>query len=81
MEIEIHAFGVVREIFQKDIVCADLPEQSTLLNIKSWIEEKYPGVKRLGSYMIAVNKEYVRDDQQKIFAIDEIAIIPPVSGG
>ncbi len=81
MEIEILGFGVVREIFQNDFVYANLPEQPTLLNVRSWIEEKYPAVKRLGSYMIAVNKEYVRDDQIKIFASDEIAIIPPVSGG
>jgi len=81
MEIEILAFGVMREIFQNDFVYANLPEQSTILNVRLWIEEKYPAVKRLGSYMIAVNKEYVRDDQLKIFASDEIAIIPPVSGG
>jgi molybdopterin converting factor small subunit len=81
MKIDILAFGVAKDIFQNDFVSAELKDGSMLLDLRSWIEEKYPALKRLGSYMIAVNKEYIRDDSLKIFASDEIAIIPPVSGG
>lgn len=81
MKIGILAFGVAKEIFQKELVSVELPEQSTLSDVRSWMEESYPALKKLGSYMIAVNKEYIRNDSLKIFSSDEIAIIPPVSGG
>jgi molybdopterin synthase sulfur carrier subunit len=81
MKIDILAFGVAKEIFQKELVSVELPEQSTLSDVRSWMEERYPALKKLGSYMIAVNKEYIRNDSLKIFSSDEIAIIPPVSGG
>jgi molybdopterin synthase sulfur carrier subunit len=81
MKIDILAFGVAKEIFQKELVSVELPEQSTLSDVRSWMEERYPALKKLGSYMIAVNKEYIRDDTLKVFSSDEIAIIPPVSGG
>jgi sulfur-carrier protein len=81
MEINVLAFGVVREFFQNDLVTMELPEHSTLLDLKLLMEEKYPALKKLGSYMIAVNKEYIRDETLEVFSSDEIAIIPPVSGG
>ncbi|HEX4373852.1 MAG TPA: MoaD/ThiS family protein [Puia sp.] len=81
MEINVLAFGVAKEIFQNDSISVELKDASTLLDLRSWIEEKYPAIKKLGSYMIAVNKEYIRDDTLKVFSSDEIAIIPPVSGG
>ena len=81
MKLDILAFGVVREIFNNDSTIVELPEQPTLLDMRMLIEESYPALKRLGSYMISVNKEYIRDEGFKIFSGDEIAIIPPVSGG
>ena len=37
-------------------------------------------MKSLNGFLIAVNQEYAEDDLE-IKAMDEIAIIPPVSGG
>ncbi len=79
--MDILGFGAAKEIFQSDLATLELPEGATLLDLRLLMEEKHPGLKRLGSYMIAVNKEYARDDRMRISAGDEIAIIPPVSGG
>jgi molybdopterin synthase sulfur carrier subunit len=44
------------------------------------LEHNYPPLKELASYMIAVNNNYA-SDTQTILSTDEIALIPPVSGG
>jgi len=43
-------------------------------------EKDFPALKKLGTYMIAVNNEYA-GEQKTIKPTDEVAIIPPVSGG
>jgi len=48
--------------------------------LKAILENKYPLLKELGTYMIAVNNDY-GEDSTIISLKDEIAIIPPVSGG
>jgi molybdopterin synthase sulfur carrier subunit len=41
---------------------------------------KYPKLAELVSFLIAVNSEYA-DDDRVINSGDEVAIIPPTSGG
>jgi molybdopterin converting factor subunit 1 len=48
--------------------------------LKAWLYEVYPSLQQLKSMMIAVNRAYATDTQP-IGAHDEIAVIPPVSGG
>lgn len=48
--------------------------------LKAWLYEVYPSLQQLKSMMIAVNRAYATD-AQLISARDEIAVIPPVSGG
>jgi molybdopterin converting factor small subunit len=48
--------------------------------LKLVLEEKFPEFKRLTTYMIAVNNEYAMP-KDSIQQNDEVAIIPPVSGG
>jgi molybdopterin synthase sulfur carrier subunit len=40
----------------------------------------YPALEKLRSLFIAVNQQYA-EDNQSINETDEIALIPPVSGG
>jgi molybdopterin synthase sulfur carrier subunit len=80
MNLNILAFGIVKEIFQNSSVEVELNGAPTISNLKSVIEKDYPRLKQLASYMIAVNNEYATADLI-IDAKDEIAIIPPVSGG
>ena len=80
MEINILAFGVAKEIFGGPTVGVQLTNDATVYNLKYLLEDKYPRLKQLASYMVAVNDEYALDGDT-IHERDEIAIIPPVSGG
>lgn len=76
----ILAFGICREIF----ATSELKIESEIINdvasLKDYLAKSYPALGHLKSYMIAINNEYAFDSQV-INANDEIAIIPPVSGG
>ena len=80
MEINILAFGVAKDIFGGPTVSVQLTNDATVYNLKYILEDKYPRLKQLASYMVAVNDEYALDGDT-IHERDEIAIIPPVSGG
>jgi molybdopterin converting factor subunit 1 len=80
MEINVLAFGVAKDIFGGSTVSVQLTNDATVFNLKYFLEAKYPRLKKLASYMVAVNDEYALDGDT-IHERDEIAIIPPVSGG
>jgi molybdopterin converting factor subunit 1 len=80
MEITVLAFGIARDIFGGASVTVELANNATTADLKASLEEKYPRLKHLASYMVAVNNEYAEDDGL-IAERDEVAIIPPVSGG
>ena len=78
--MKVLAFGVVKDIFSNSIVDIDIDDATTINQLKTLLEEKYPQLNQLGSYMIAVNNEYASINEV-IREGDEVAIIPPVSGG
>ena len=80
MKFTILAFGVVKEIFNSNSIQIELPEGSTTASLKALLNFQYPVLQQLATYMIAVNNEYSPEDKI-IHEGDEIAIIPPVSGG
>lgn len=80
MTINILAFGIAKEIFENSLVNIELKDPFNVSHLKLLLEEKYPALKKLGSYMIAVNNEYA-NGEIIINNTDEIALIPPVSGG
>ena len=80
MTLEVLAFGIARDIFSGASATIEVGEEATVGSFKKEMEAEYPQLKALASYMIAVNDEYA-DDHLTITSADEIAIIPPVSGG
>ena len=78
--MKVLAFGIVKDIFSNSMVDVDLKDDATIDELKALLEEKYPRLNQLGSYMIAVNNEYASGNEV-IHEGDEVAIIPPVSGG
>jgi molybdopterin converting factor subunit 1 len=72
-------FGAAKDIAGVPVL--DKPEHVTdVATLKAWLYEVYPSLQQLRSVMIAVNRTYAADTQE-ISSQDEIAVIPPVSGG
>lgn len=80
MKVNILAFGIAKDIFGSSSITTELTNDATLSNLKYLLEQQYPRLKQLATYMVAVNNEYALDGDI-IHERDEIAIIPPVSGG
>jgi len=80
MKVTILAFGVAKDIFGNSSIGLELPNDSSVYNLKYSLEKQYPRLKQLASYMVAVNNEYAQPGDG-LHEHDEIAIIPPVSGG
>jgi molybdopterin converting factor subunit 1 len=80
MKVNVLAFGIAKDIFGGSSIDVELPEDGTTVNLKQLLEGRYPKLKHLVSYMVAVNNEYAQDEGI-LTERDEIAIIPPVSGG
>lgn len=77
--ISVKVFGVLRDIVGKPVV--EVEKDITSVNeLLAYIETTYPKVKGLNSIMVAINSEYATE-KQPIAPTDEIALIPPVSGG
>ncbi len=80
MTLDILAFGIAKDIFGGSSISLELTNDATVYNLKYMLEQQYPKLKQLASYMIAVNNEYALPGDT-VHERDEIAIIPPVSGG
>lgn len=79
--MKIKCFGIAKDIVRADninISSIDLPKN--VKELKKYIHSTFPEFHNLNKCMIAVNQEYAEDDTL-INQTDEIAIIPPVSGG
>ena len=77
--IKVKCFGIAREIVKSEL----LEMEGTNLMVRDLREQlvsSYPDFSGIKGFMIAVNQEYATDDLL-LKSTDEIAIIPPVSGG
>ncbi len=72
-------FGISRDILGGREVELEM-DGNSVADLRSTLLLKFPQVKKLNSLFIAVNREYAADDQL-LTLTDEIALIPPVSGG
>jgi molybdopterin converting factor subunit 1 len=80
MQITVLAFGIAKDIIGAGSLNIELGETATVEALMIELEQHNPGLKKLSSYAIAVNNEYAPPGCT-IQKGDEIAIIPPVSGG
>ncbi len=77
--IKVKLFGITRDIVGQPILDIEAPID-TVGQLKEFMTSAYPKIKGLNSLLIAVNSEYAQDEVA-IKPTDEIALIPPVSGG
>ena len=81
MKIRVKCFAAAREIVGTGELVVELPEGSTLTQLFEQIRHQFPRLEGLtGSLLLSVNREYAPSDK-KLAAGDEVALIPPVSGG
>jgi sulfur-carrier protein len=76
-------FGVAKDIVGSNSLSmpvSNSTQMKTVGALKAYLGKTYPGLKELSSLAIAVNNSYA-DDSVTITHFDEIALIPPVSGG
>jgi molybdopterin converting factor subunit 1 len=79
--IKILFYATVREVTGISEFEIDLPDESTVIDLKTFLAERFPKITRAFPTIIAaVNQECVRDDYQ-LPHNSEIAFFPPVSGG
>jgi molybdopterin synthase sulfur carrier subunit len=78
--MKILAFGIAREIIGGAMIEIQLAENATVTDLKFLLMNQYPRLNQLNSLLIAVNMEYAQP-HQILQDCDEIALIPPVSGG
>jgi molybdopterin converting factor subunit 1 len=78
-KFKIKAFGITKEILGAREKIVEVKGQ-TVADLRNELLKKYPGLASLKSLMIAINNIYA-EDSQVLQDADEIALIPPVSGG
>jgi molybdopterin converting factor subunit 1 len=81
MKIRLLLFALVRDSVGQSEVELDLPEGSTVGNLRHRFVELYPQTEvLLAGCAISVNQKYATDSTS-LEEAHEVAIIPPVSGG
>ncbi len=80
--MEVLLFGIAKDIVgeSKIRISTDNEGPNSVSELKKMLSETYPEFGKLSSLAVAVNSEYA-DDELVLKGNDEIAIIPPVSGG
>ena len=81
MIVIVHLFATFRDLAGRESVAVELPIGSTAGDLRTSLAKMFPTLSRLLAHSaIAVNHDYA-DDSKSIFEGDEVALIPPVSGG
>ncbi len=81
--MNILLFGITKDIVGDATLSLSSSEASgvqTVGQLRKFLKGAYPQMARLSSLAVAVNSEYA-EDEKEIRETDEIALIPPVSGG
>ena len=78
--VNIKLFASCRELIGKDKITLKLKNQMTVRDLRKKILKLYPVLSQRIQFVIALNYEIV-DEITPISPKDEVAILPPVSGG
>jgi MoaE-MoaD fusion protein len=81
VRVRVLFFGMLKDIVGKPVDVVDLPDGASVRNVLALYESQIPRLKEsLPSLALAVNQQYAGPDT-KLKADDEVALLPPVSGG
>lgn len=80
MVLELLLFGITKDIIGESPFSFEMDDGNTAGDLMKALVNNYPELKDLNSIAIAVNGEYAQSNTV-LSSKDEIALIPPVSGG
>ncbi len=81
MNLSVRVFARARDIVGADTVSVELPDASTVADLRTALAEQHPGLQPLASSLhIAVGNDYATDERT-LTPSDDVAVFPPVSGG
>ena len=79
--VAVRLFARFRDAAGVDAVAITLPQPATVADLRRHLGERFPALGGLlARSALAVNGEFA-DDDIPVSADDEVALIPPVSGG
>lgn len=79
--LSIKLFASLKQAMNSNEIKVDIQEEITVSQLKVKIFKTFPNLEKLNiSFFVAVNHKYATDSVV-IDTNDEIALIPPVSGG
>jgi molybdopterin converting factor small subunit len=79
--MKIISFGITKDITGSLFIDFDAGKNLlSIAELKENLFKKYPGLKELKTLSIAVNNAYASNETM-VSSRDEVALIPPVSGG
>ena len=81
MKVTVRYFAICRQMFNRDEEDIELPEGAILQDVLDQLKEEKPEISELFETMqMSVNWQYA-DHETKLSNNDEVALIPPVTGG
>lgn len=78
--LSVLLFGIVKDLTGQSTLTLSLPAGSRVSDLLDLIKTQYPALTEIKSILVAVNSEYA-EASTILQPTDEIALIPPVSGG
>jgi len=80
MQLSVLLFGITKDVVGQRKISLELDSGQNVAGLMIRLRNDFPKLKEVSSLLIAVNEEYAKDDRI-LLESDEIALIPPVSGG
>jgi molybdopterin synthase catalytic subunit len=81
MKVNVLFFGITRDLTGCAQEMADLPEDENVEGLRRHYEARFPRLRTVGgALLLAVNQEFAQGSMP-LHEGDEVAFIPPVSGG
>ncbi len=80
MQFRVRLFASLREEVGQETVVLELGNPATVADLLRAFADTFPHALSVGQAIVAVNQE-VANREARVEASDEIAFLPPVSGG
>ena len=81
MRVNVLLFARLREIAGQSMLSCDVAEGATIADVWQAIAARHPGLAPFGASVSCARNEDFARLQTRVTADDEVAFLPPVSGG